>query len=456
MLPVVLHVSTWVCHGALLACVLCLCSGACAASCQTCTGSAATQCASCKSGFNFDASLFTCTACTSPRCDACGSDPATCTTCKSGFVAAANGGGDCVCANGGLLKEDGTGMTCIAAGSCPATGYFVSGTDCLKCHSSCATCNGATATSCLSCKAGDYWDPIAHSCGSTCPAGYGKNTATSSCDLCDSSCDDCSALGPNACTKCKTSNGVTAYLHLGSSGTSGSCYVCDGSCGSSCSGTTATDCLSCKAGDYLDPIAHSCGSTCPAGYWKNTATTTCDACDSSCATCSGAGPSQCLSCNRKGAKPYLDGSVCVAACSTASYVDAAGLCQRCDASCKTCVGAGPAKCATCSSDAFFTASAGTCTTCDASCATCDGATVNNCLTCANSLYVVHKPYGSSGASGVCDIPCHAACAGLCTASDSPTACREVDPNDITKRCTSDWVASINAERMGCESTFACV
>lgn len=43
-------------------------------------------------------------------------------------------------------------------------------------------------------------------CHATCPAGFWNNANAGNpiCTACDSSCLECTAAGPNACTKCAT------------------------------------------------------------------------------------------------------------------------------------------------------------------------------------------------------------------------------------------------------------
>ena len=54
-----------------------------------------------------------------------------------------------------LTKLSGTTGSCS---SCDQEGEFRSGGNCLKCHSTCKTCNGEQDTSCLTCKDGLFID----------------------------------------------------------------------------------------------------------------------------------------------------------------------------------------------------------------------------------------------------------------------------------------------------------
>ena len=67
---------------------------------------------------------------------------------------------------------------------------------------------------------------------------------------------------------------------------------------------SSTACKLCLPGYYL--LNSSCMTTCPAGYWQNDQTQTCELCDPICQTCSGSA-TVCTSCS----SPYvLDGSKC--------------------------------------------------------------------------------------------------------------------------------------------------
>jgi hypothetical protein len=51
---------------------------------------------------------------------------------------------------------------------------------------------------------------------------------------------------------------------------------CDPNCGN-CQ-TTATNCLTCPLGIFLNPVSNNCVTTCLLGYFKNTTTFICDSC----------------------------------------------------------------------------------------------------------------------------------------------------------------------------------
>ena len=105
--------------------------------------------------------------------------------------------------------------------------------------------------------------------------------------------------------------------------------------------------------------------TCPAG--KYLSSTSCYSCDSSCATCSGYGPSACTSC---AAGKHLSSGKCVA-CAMNSHCASGFMCSSssstcvsitCSGSCATCSGTSSSSCA---SGKYL--SSGSCLACDSSC-----------------------------------------------------------------------------------------
>ena len=110
-------------------------------------------------------------------------------------------------------------------------GYFISGSQCLLCHPTCLTCNGAEPTACLTCISSKYF--------------LSSN----------SSCVDCNLNG---------------YYVSGSQ-----CLQCDSTC-KSCDDGTATSCVGCYEGIYLLATNNSC-TTCKdiLRYYSNDVDQTC-------------------------------------------------------------------------------------------------------------------------------------------------------------------------------------
>ena len=86
--------------------------------------------------------------------------------------------------------------------SCPASNYFVDGSNqCQLCNSNCNTCQ-TTATYCLSCSGNSYLSSNSNSCVDECPSGYyGANNLCNQCLTCLS----CRGNGNN-CQSCQPNN----------------------------------------------------------------------------------------------------------------------------------------------------------------------------------------------------------------------------------------------------------
>lgn len=325
---------------------------------------------------------------------------------------------------------------------------------CDACDPSCSTCFGAGPNSCSSCSilkslADDNSCQCPAGSVSTgpkackvCDAGFYPNNAAGTCDACDPSCPTCFGYGPNSCLSCSAqkilsddnsckcptgsvSTGpqtcITCNAGYYADDTSGTCQKCDASC-ATCSGAGPNACSSCSSQKVL---SSSSSCDCPAGSYSTGPTTCikcdsssffnqqslkCQSCDSSCATCSGAGSKACLSC--RSPKVLADDSSCKCPagsvslgnliclpCSPGFYAnDALGLCLKCDLSCATCSGAGPNSCSSCAgqktlsdsnscecSAGYYSTGFLTCAKCDSSCKTCSGYGKKACTSCASPL-----------------------------------------------------------------------
>lgn len=123
----------------------------------------------------------------------------------------------------------------------------------------------------------------------------------------------------------------------------------------SCSGPTASDCLSCISGLFLQAAGPStCESLCPDGFYSDSSTNTCPNCNTACKKCSGPSANECLSCN---AGKYLlvqaGTSQCVDSCPSTHYPDNDNNCMPCDTTCATCSGSLPTNCKSCSLPRYY-------------------------------------------------------------------------------------------------------
>ena len=173
----------------------------------------------------------------------------------------------------------------------------------------------------------------------------------------------------------------------------------------------SVDCQSCNSGYYF-LAAGQCASTCPIGWFPQSATNTCEVCDVTCYSCSGPCALECLSC----VSPlWLVGASCLASCPPGQFgaiqLDGTQVCFVCDASCLTCSGPGSTSCTSClstsanpfllnaTSECLAACPAGfyadpnlaACVVCDPTCSQClYPGTPNNCTSCAANLYLLNN------------------------------------------------------------------
>ena len=281
--------------------------------------------------------------------------------------------------------------TCVLA--CPSGTYPVNGEECLNCDPSCLTCSSANL--CTSCNIGFYL--FGNNCQSACPSGYYPNSSTNLCTLCDVGCNLCSGI--QQCTQCT----LPLYLYQGSclsscpTGTYGdnlyNCLSCPLSC-KTCSSQTI--CLSCQNNFFISGV--NCLTICPIGFYGDSTTWECLICDFSCQTCNGSLPNNCLSCNGQVGLYIYSGS-CISTCPAGTFNDSlSSSCALCDSTCLTCDNYGSKACLTCNLGSYLNSTScmnpcplsyfgddlsQTCLNCALGCLSCNG--INNCSMCDSSV-----------------------------------------------------------------------
>lgn len=304
---------------------------------------------------------------------------------------------NCTC-NAGHYRQDSSGggsFSCVpCTSSCPA-GQYLSGSCtptsnpvCRPCTSlsSCGpnaylqgSCGGSSNFVCATCKTCGPGTYISQPCGTN------SDRVCSACRTYNSSCQRGTQYLSHNCQASNTPTNPTCEMCISSCGSE---EFLTGVCGGGSDGTSSTQCQRCQQCSSIqydaapctatsDRVCSNCISQCPTGqylvgqcgvgrapptcqnctkssdcgtnqYLDSTAcggqqTPACQDCDSSCASCSGAGPNKCLSCGN-GLK-LLNGR-CVSSCG-AGQVDIEGVCQPCDSSCVECSGLGAAACSAC-------------------------------------------------------------------------------------------------------------
>ncbi|CAG8698959.1 8525_t:CDS:2 [Dentiscutata erythropus] len=360
--------------------------------CKCATGFNGTNCNTCAPGF-FGPNCTPCN-CGNGVCDNQGKctcnagwDPSTnCTATKSGYFQSGNDAKACpigcaTCDSTGKCTKCLTGLNfatdnptqCVPQNSvtCPA-GQFPdtnNGNTCTPCNTNCATCFGSGPDSCLTCAAPKFYleggcvTPSTNGeCISPSNQAFVANAAQGICNACPSACLGCSLKNPADLTNPNGNGGVQCSSCLPgyvldngncvktcSSGKvvnpndNLNCIACNSAC-ATCSGPSASECLSCSASNQF-ALNGTCSSTpCPSSYF--TQNTSCIKCHPDCAECSGPGFNQCKKC--PSTRPILSSEgQCVESCPDGNFADSSGKCQKCNSECSSCIGSRSDQCLGC-------------------------------------------------------------------------------------------------------------
>ncbi|KAF0511014.1 growth factor receptor domain-containing protein [Gigaspora margarita] len=362
--------------------------------CKCATGFNGTDCNTCAPGF-FGPNCTPCN-CGNGVCDNQGKcicnagwdQNTNCTAPKSGYFLSGNDAKACAigCATcnsqkctfclAGLNFATDKPTQCVPQNNvaCP-DGQFPDGNNgnaCTPCNTNCATCFGPGPDQCLKCATPKFYlegQCVTPSANGKCisPPGnqaFVANAAQGICNACPSACLDCSLANPgdlnnpsgsgavqcssclpgyvldngNCVKTCPPGKVVDPNNNL-------NCIVCNSAC-ATCSGPSASECLSCSASNQF-ALNGICSSTsCPSSYF--TQNTTCIKCHPDCTECSGPGFNQCKKC--PSTRPILTStseSQCVESCSDGNYADSTGKCQKCHSDCSSCVGSSSNQCLGC-------------------------------------------------------------------------------------------------------------
>ncbi|EAR87310.2 H-type lectin domain protein (macronuclear) [Tetrahymena thermophila SB210] len=349
--------------------------------------------------------------------------------------------------------------SCLA--SAPNQGYFCKQSsksnfsyqqNCSPCYSTCLNCSGSLQNNCISCTSQfPYFNIQTSSCLSNIPSSnfYCIQNLTNptyqfNCNNCHINCLSCSGPQSNNCLSCppslpffntKTNECLvqapaSGYYCQSNSNTSLSyqqdCYPCDQSC-LQCSGPISTNCLNCNTNyPFYNLSNNSCSVQAPnSGYFCTKSSNinlsyqqNCQPCDSTCLTCSGTLPTNCISCSSS--FPYFNTQTNQCLSQTpgfnfncqknTNYPTYQFNCNSCNSNCLSCTGPLPNNCLTCpTSLPYFNTSTNECFSqipnpgyfcqnssspqpsyqqnfypCDVSCQNCEGSLTTDCTTCSQS------------------------------------------------------------------------
>ncbi|KAJ8248760.1 hypothetical protein GJAV_G00227440 [Gymnothorax javanicus] len=348
---------------------------------------------------------------------------------------------------------------------------------CVSCPEPCADCRSKTL--CLSCQDKHFLSK--EGCVKQCPVGTFGDVRNWRCQSCHISCQACHGLRARDCDMCPDGNPPlygqcpTIGCLQGQYYNDGECHSCDASC-KTCLGPQAVDCSSCFTGHFLDQTG-SCLEQCPAGYFSNPATGSCQACSLNCQTCDETG-TRCLSCKTGNFRLYLYQGACWSNCPDGFFEGADGSCEACDSLCLTCEGAG-SHCLSCADGRYledgrctancspqsYAADDGTCRRCGPHCDAC--ADTRSCFKCGFLYLLLDGVCKASCPEGFFEdldlgrcVRCHPTCV-TCSGPllDDCETCTAIYPKLYEGRCLEECPAatyyeSSAGECQECDQTCA--
>lgn len=167
-----------------------------------------------------------------------------------------------------------------------------------------------------------------------------------------------------------------------------------------CNGPNNNNCFECPAGTFLNPVDHTCTTTCLEKYYKNSTNNKCEQCDSSCKNCSDKGSDKCIECD--GALYFKDEKYCSSTCHSNEFGNSLNnKCEPCDLICNSCSGkadfctscsgltflSGTDCVSNCPSDTFENTSNNFCQKCNIECEKCNGPSKFECLSCPSGTFL---------------------------------------------------------------------
>ncbi|KAL4512376.1 hypothetical protein ABPG72_005378 [Tetrahymena utriculariae] len=367
----------------------------CDVSCKTCSGQFNDSCLSCNESYSLNSKYK----CVSVCPDNTFSQNNICQDCDPSCATCSQAGKCSTCPTGQYIFNNTLCQTC------PSNYYGDDASkSCKLCDSSCLTCKGSNNSDCLSCPG-----EITLQNG-TCPPKCSSNQIWKNnlCQNCHNSCSSCFDLDEYSCISCSNANYTflqdqngkkkcvdcsqqAQYFQQGNN-----CLPCHPTCLSCNSPNNPNKCLTCPNNMFLKIDDNSCTDCSINGYYKSSSF--CLKCPANCDKCSVQGSN--IICNTCSAFYFRDPTLtkCIG-CSgeIPYYVSNDQTCQKCDASCKTCVGGKNTNCKSCFNgvsflfqekrcivcgDGYFTNQPGQCQACISNCRQCNDQ--NTCQACMTS------------------------------------------------------------------------
>lgn len=184
---------------------------------------------------------------------------------------------------------------------------------------------------------------------------------STTCTLCPSQCIECISL--TECSLCKSgfflhisTCGSTCPAHFFKNSTSNACEMCDAIC-HECKDNFPTNCTSCSAGRFHFKALDQCLLECPQGFFEDFSNNNCSSCNVLCEDCSGPADYHCIAC-REGKFLHLNQengfSSCLNGCPAGLFGNfSSRMCQACTAACMECSGPSETECTKCGNGRFY-------------------------------------------------------------------------------------------------------
>ncbi|KAL4442386.1 hypothetical protein ABPG74_005727, partial [Tetrahymena malaccensis] len=398
----------------------------CDVTCQSCDGAGPSSCTACDanqfrqlmpdktcrciSGYYFDTGSQKCLPCNS-NCLQCYGSATQCTACDSSQILSPSTS-TCVCANR----------------------YYSQNSICQPCDPSCLQCSGPLASQCSQCSSSDNRTLVGSQC--QCSKGFYNITGKSQCAPCHYSCQTCNGPNSNNCLSCdlassqRTLNGnqcqcVTGYFDANTA----VCQKCHYSC-RSCDQQGPNDCLDCLANVHRNYVGSLKQCSCVDGFYDDPVSQSCVACDLSCQTCQGGGPSNCLTCNLSQNNRVFNTVTGLCQCIQGTFnIPNQARCGPCHYSCQDC---------------SSSTSSSACTSCSASNQRTYNSFTNRC-DCNDGYY-------DDSLSPLC-APCNFTCktcikgdANSCSSCDSVNFFRQYNPIKQSCDCQNGYYSQLGIQR----------
>jgi hypothetical protein len=333
--------------------------------------------------------------------------------------------------------------TCLS--QCPS-GSTVRNGVCYSCASNkCSSCDSNDLNKCLQCSSGYLLNEL---CNDVCPVGYRANEVQKTCVPCTKYCDKCDENGCLVCTKgfyfseadkrfcveCTESNLVVV---------NNICETCKVQGCKRCEDANSSKCKLCDSSKVL--VNGNCLDVCPQGTFK--VDQTCQACDSTCKTCSNA-----QTCDTCDSSKILFNGKCLSDCPAPFIKNSKGACVVCDqADCDKCDPSNTSVCNTCKlptllykGQCYKQCPNGTypdsseCKQCPPGCNACNK---NNCIGCTNGLKLKGSECVKECGPGYFDniITCEKCLDGNCDTCSPASVCKKCQANMYLVESTNTCV-----------------